>query len=95
MKLVALQSACQNPTGRSLSDERRTRLAELAVERNFFVLEDRVYADMHFDGQLVRPVRELAPGHVIYVNSLSKVVGGGLRRGWVAARGRCAIGSRC
>ena len=27
------------------------------------------------------------PGHVIYVNSLSKVVGGGLRVGWIAARG--------
>jgi 2-aminoadipate transaminase len=87
VKLVGLQSACQNPTGRSISEERRARLAELAVERNFFVVEDRVYADMHFDRQLVRPVRDLAPAHVIYVNSLSKVVGGGLRLGWVAARG--------
>jgi 2-aminoadipate transaminase len=51
------------------------------------VIEDRVYADMHFEGQLRRPLRELAPAHVIYVNSLSKVVGGGLRLGWVAARG--------
>jgi DNA-binding transcriptional MocR family regulator len=87
VKLVGLQSACQNPTGRSLSEERRARLAELAVERNFFVIEDRVYADMHFEGKLGRPLRELAPAHVIYVNSLSKVVGGGLRLGWVAARG--------
>src|SRR4051812_40022795 len=53
VKLVALQTACHNPTGRSLSDERRTRLAELAIERNFFVLEDRVYADMHFDRELI------------------------------------------
>jgi 2-aminoadipate transaminase len=87
VKLVGLQSACQNPTGRSITEERRVRLAELAVERNFFVLEDRVYADMHYDGHLVRPVRELAPAHVIYANSLSKVVGGGLRSGWIAARG--------
>ena len=57
------------------------------MERNFFVLEDRVYADMHYEGKLLRPLRELAPAHVIYVNSLSKVVGGGLRSGWVAARG--------
>jgi 2-aminoadipate transaminase len=42
---------------------------------------------MRYDGQLVRPLRELAPAHVIYANSLSKVVGGGLRSGWVAARG--------
>jgi 2-aminoadipate transaminase len=87
VKLVGLQSACQNPTGRSLSEERRRRLAELAVERNFFVLEDRVYADMRFEGRDVRPLRELAPGHVLHANSLSKVVGGGLRTGWVAARG--------
>jgi 2-aminoadipate transaminase len=87
VKMVGLQSACQNPTGRSISEERRARLAELAVERNFFVLEDRVYADIHYDGRLVRPLRELAPAHVIYANSLSKVVGGGLRSGWIAARG--------
>jgi DNA-binding transcriptional MocR family regulator len=87
VKLVGLQSACQNPTGANLSEERRRRLAELAVERNFFLLEDRVYADLRFEGRFVRSLRELAPAHVLYVNSLSKVVGGGLRAGWVAARG--------
>ncbi len=87
VKLVGLQTASQNPTGRDLSPDRRERLAALAVERNFFVLEDRVYADVRFEGVGVRPLRELAPAHVIYVNSLSKVVGGGLRVGWAAARG--------
>jgi 2-aminoadipate transaminase len=87
VKLVGLQTACQNPTGSNLSEERRRRLAELAVERNFFILEDRVYADMRFEGPFVRSLRELAPAHVLYANSLSKVVGGGLRAGWVAARG--------
>ena len=87
VKLVALQTACQNPTGRDISEERRARLAELAMERNFFVLEDRVYSDANFTREPVRPLRELAPGHVIYVNSLSKLVGGGLRAGWVVARG--------
>lgn len=87
VKLVGLQTACQNPTGSNLSEERRRRLAELAVERNFFILEDRVYADMRFEGPFVRSLRELAPAHVLYANSLSKVVGGGLRSGWVAARG--------
>jgi DNA-binding transcriptional MocR family regulator len=87
VKMVALQTACQNPTGRDVSEERRQRLAELAIDRNFFVLEDRVYADTSFEGERPRPLRELAPAHVVYVNSLSKVVGGGLRAGWVAARG--------
>jgi DNA-binding transcriptional MocR family regulator len=88
VKLVALQTASQNPTGRDLSEKRRRRLAELAMERNFFVLEDRVYADARLDGsEPPDSLRALAPGHVIYANSLSKVVGGGLRIGWVAARG--------
>ena len=87
VKLVALQTASQNPTGRDLSEERRQRLAELAIERNLFLLEDRVYADSRLEGEPGRPLRELAPAHTLYVNSLSKVVGGGLRLGWVAARG--------
>jgi DNA-binding transcriptional MocR family regulator len=87
VKLLGLQTACQNPTGRDLSPRRRERLAELVIERNLFVLEDRVYADLRFDSNESRPLRELAPGHVLYVNSLSKSVGGGLRLGWVAGRG--------
>jgi DNA-binding transcriptional MocR family regulator len=87
VKLCALQTDCQNPTGVDLSAERRDRLAQLAMERNFFVLEDRVYSDLRFEGQSQPSVRSRAPGHVIYVNSLSKTVGGGLRLGWIVARG--------
>jgi 2-aminoadipate transaminase len=87
VKLCALQTECQNPTGRDLSPERRERLAQLALERNFFVLEDAVYSAVRFEGERVPPLRAAAPGHVIYVDSLSKAVGGGLRLGWIAARG--------
>jgi 2-aminoadipate transaminase len=87
VKLCALQTACQNPTGRDMSPERRERLAQLARERNFFVLEDGVYSELRFEGESPRPLRELAPGHVLYVDSLSKTVGGGLRIGWIVARG--------
>lgn len=87
VKLCALQPACHNPTGTDLSPERRSRLAELARERNFFVLEDGVYADLRYEGERLPALRRQAPGHVVHVNSLSKVVGGGLRIGWIAARG--------
>ena len=87
VKVVALQPDCQNPTGRDLSPERRERLVALAQERNFFILEDAVYADVRFEGEVPRALREGAPGHVIYIDSLSKTVGGGLRIGWLAARG--------
>lgn len=87
VKLCALQPACQNPTGTDLAPERRARLTDLALERNFFVLEDGVYADLRYDGEAIPALRGQAPGHVVHVNSLSKVLGGGLRIGWIAARG--------
>jgi 2-aminoadipate transaminase len=61
---------------------------ELARERSFFILEDGVYANVRFAGAAPPPrLRQSAPDHVIYVDSLSKTVGGGLRMGWVAASG--------
>jgi DNA-binding transcriptional MocR family regulator len=87
VRLVALQPAYQNPTGLSLSDARRARLAALARERGFFILEDGVNATLALDGREVPRLRRLAPAHVVYVDSLSKTVGGGLRVGWIAASG--------
>jgi DNA-binding transcriptional MocR family regulator len=87
VKLVGLQPSCQNPTGADLSPQRRARLLELARTRGFFVLEDGVYATMRFDGEPPARLRAEAPSHVIYVDSLSKTIGGGLRVGWLAATG--------
>ena len=87
IKLCALQATCQNPTGVDLSPDRRARLAALAVDRNFFLMDDRVYSDLRYEGDPPPPLRLAAPGHVIEINSLSKAVGGGLRLGWLTARG--------
>jgi DNA-binding transcriptional MocR family regulator len=87
VKLCALQPACHNPTGRDLVGPRRERLLELAQERSFFVLEDAVYATLRYEGTEPQRLRAGAPAHVVYVDSLSKTVGGGLRIGWIAARG--------
>jgi DNA-binding transcriptional MocR family regulator len=87
IKLVALQPSCANPTGSDLSPARRERLLELARTRGFFVLEDGVYATIRYDGAPLERLRAQAPSHVIYVDSLSKTIGGGLRVGWIAASG--------
>jgi 2-aminoadipate transaminase len=87
VKLVALQPACQNPTGRHLSAERRETLLRLARERGFLILEDAVYAPTTFAGVSPPSLRSAAPHHVVTVQSLSKSVGGGLRIGWLAASG--------
>lgn len=88
VKLLALQTGSQNPTGQDLAPDRAQRLVELAQERSFFILEDGVYATVRFGGAPPPPrLRQSAPDHVIYVDSLSKTIGGGLRIGWVAATG--------
>jgi DNA-binding transcriptional MocR family regulator len=87
IKLVAVQASCQNPTGADLSPARRERLLELARTRGFFVLDDGVYATMRYDGAPLPRLRAAAPSQVIYVDSLSKTIGGGLRVGWLAASG--------
>ena len=87
VKVVALQTSCQNPTGADLSPDRRERLLALARERSFFVLEDGVYSPLRFDGPRLPALRNQAPAHVVHVESLSKTVAGGLRIGWIAAQG--------
>jgi DNA-binding transcriptional MocR family regulator len=87
IRLLATQPRLQNPTGVDLSAQRRERLVELARQHGFFILEDGVYGDLRFEGHDPGPLRALAPSHVIYVDSLSKTVGPGLRAGWIAASG--------
>jgi 2-aminoadipate transaminase len=87
IKLLALQPRLQNPTGRDLSPARRERLLALARRHGFFILEDGIYADLRLAGSEQPSLRSEAPAHVVYVDSLSKTVGGGMRIGWVAASG--------
>jgi len=73
----------QNPTGTTLSDERRRRLAELARDRSLTVLEDDPYSLVRFEGERLPSVLELEGGeHVLYSSSFSKTVAPGLRVGY-------------
>jgi 2-aminoadipate transaminase len=72
----------QNPSGRTLSVERRRRLAELAQERELLVLEDDPYGLVRYDGEPLPSVFELSDGHIAYCSSFSKTVAPGLRVGW-------------
>jgi DNA-binding transcriptional MocR family regulator len=87
IRLLALQPRLHNPTGRDLIPERRERLLALARRHGFFVIEDGIYADLRFVGDSPPSLRSEAPANVIYCDSLSKTVSGGVRAGWVAASG--------
>jgi DNA-binding transcriptional MocR family regulator len=72
----------QNPSGRTLSVERRRRLAELAADRNLLVLEDDPYGLVRYDGEPLPSLFDLSGGQVAYCSSFSKTVAPGVRVGW-------------
>ncbi|MGI8913060.1 MAG: PLP-dependent aminotransferase family protein [Chloroflexota bacterium] len=77
----------QNPTGTTLPVERRRQLLEIARAHNVLILEDDCYADVRFTNAPVPPaLYKLAePGRVLYIGSFSKILGPGVRLGYVIA----------
>jgi len=74
----------QNPSGVTLSEERRRRLAALVRERELPVLEDDPYGLVRFEGEPLPSLLELDGGeHVRYSSSFSKTVAPGLRVGYL------------
>jgi 2-aminoadipate transaminase len=74
----------QNPSGRTLSLERRRRLAELAAERKLLVVEDDPYSLVRYEGEPLPSIFELAGGEgVVYSFSFSKIAAPGLRVGYL------------
>jgi DNA-binding transcriptional MocR family regulator len=78
----------QNPSGVTLSEERRGRLVELAEQHDFLILADEVYQLLTFDGAAPAPFGRFAKGaHVCALGSFSKILAPGLRMGWIHADG--------
>ena len=72
----------QNPSGRTLSEERRRRIVELADAHELLVLEDDPYGLVRFDGEPLPSLFDLSGGTVAYSSSFSKTIAPGLRVGW-------------
>ena len=90
-KLVYLIPTFGNPSGATLSLERRLRVLELAVKYKTVVVEDDPYGDLYF-GEAPPPsllaLSDQVPGSrewLIHCGSLSKVLSPGLRVGWMIA----------
>jgi len=73
----------QNPSGRTLSEDRRHLLVELVREHELLVLEDDPYGLVRFDGKAPPTLFELEGGNnVAYSSSFSKTIAPGLRVGY-------------
>jgi 2-aminoadipate transaminase len=76
----------QNPSGRTLSQERRTRLVELSQQFDFLILADEVYQLLSYNGKTPTSFGAYSEiENVISLGSFSKILAPGLRLGWLQA----------
>jgi 2-aminoadipate transaminase len=85
-KLIYLVPDFANPTGTTLSLERRRRLIELANEHDVLVVEDTPYRALRYSGEHLPTLKSLdTRGQVLHLGSFSKILAPGMRLGWAVA----------
>lgn len=76
----------QNPTGITLSRERRQAIVDLSRKYGFAIVEDDVYRDIRFVDELPPSFYALSGGeNVLRLGTFSKTLAPGLRIGWLIA----------
>ncbi|NYE59290.1 2-aminoadipate transaminase [Duganella sp. 1224] len=75
----------QNPTGRTLSVERRLELVETCARLGLPLIEDDPYGALSYKGEPLPKMVAMNPDGVIYMGSFSKVLTPGIRLGYVVA----------
>lgn len=86
VKILYLIPNFQNPTGRTMSLEKRKAVYELACKYDFIILEDDPYGELRFAGEFLPSIKSLdTEGRVIYSSTFSKLISPGFRTGFVSA----------
>ncbi|MBC7500703.1 MAG: PLP-dependent aminotransferase family protein [Herminiimonas sp.] len=75
----------QNPTGRSLSTERRVALVDTCARLGVPLIEDDPYGALSYRGAPLAKMLTMNPNGVVYMGSFSKVLTPGIRLGYVVA----------
>lgn len=86
VRLLYLIPNFQNPTGRTMSLEKRKAVYELACKYDFIILEDNPYGDLRFAGKDIPSIKSMdTEGRVVYSGTFSKILSPGFRTGYVSA----------
>ncbi len=86
IKFIYTIPTFQNPSGITMSIEKRKRLYELAKEYNVLILEDNPYGELRYRGETLPTIKSMdEDGIVVYAGSFSKVISPGMRVGWFVA----------
>lgn len=76
----------QNPSGITMSLEKRKKMYELAKKYGVLILEDNPYGELRYKGENLPNIKSFDDsGLVIYAGSFSKVISPGMRVGWCMA----------
>ncbi|MEU5439028.1 PLP-dependent aminotransferase family protein [Streptomyces sp. NPDC020719] len=94
-KLLYCVPTFQNPTGRTMTAERRRAVADVAARRGLWVVEDDPYGELRYEGDSVPWISSYpdASDRTVLLGSYSKIMAPGLRVGWV--RGPSALLRAC
>jgi len=85
-KMVYVIPTFHNPTGRTLSLERRKKIAEFGGRYDVIILEDDPYRDIRYSGSDLLPIKAFdKTGHTVLANSFSKIFSPGSRLGYILA----------
>ena len=84
-RFVYLLPNFQNPTGRTMTEERRAAVSSAAAKAGLPIVEDNPYGELWFDEAPPLPLTARNPEGCIYLGSFSKVLAPGLRLGFMVA----------
>ncbi|MDM0002673.1 PLP-dependent aminotransferase family protein [Variovorax sp. J22P240] len=84
-RFVYLLPNFQNPTGRTMTEERRAAVSAAAAKAGLPIVEDNPYGELWFDEAPPPPLTARNPEGCIYLGSFSKVLAPGLRLGFMVA----------
>jgi len=85
-KFIYVVPDFQNPSGVTMSLERRKRLLQLAYQHEVPIVEDSPYRDLRYKGKTVPAIFSLDnQNHVIVLGTFSKLLAPGLRLAWIMA----------
>jgi 2-aminoadipate transaminase len=82
-KFIYTVATFQNPTGITMTEERRRQLVEVAAKHDIPIVDDNPYGEIRFTGEHIPPLKAIGGDAVISLGTFSKIIAPGLRIAWM------------
>lgn len=82
-KLLYVIPDFQNPSGATTSQGKRERIAQLAEQHGFWIVEDAPYRPLRYRGDQLPSIQEIAPDRTLHMSSFTKQISPGVRVGYM------------